>query len=182
MHRPLVLCLWLVFLASPLLAQNLSKGEIFGGYQYSNLSDGIATKRLSSNGWNAGFAYYFSRRVGLKADLGGAYATDNTSSAQPFRVHNYTYTFGPVFSARSNGRLTPFGEVLFGRYHETLAGYPNSDSAFAMLAGGGVDVKIVRQFSVRAVQVDWLYTRPPSAAVFLNANSVRIVTGIVFRF
>ena len=182
MHRPLVLCLWLVFLASPLLAQNFSKGEIFGGYQYSNLSDGIATKRLSSNGWNAGFAYSFSRWVGLKADFGGAYATDNTSSAQPFSVRNYTYTFGPVFSAGRDKRFTPFGEALFGGYHETLAGYANSYSAFAMLAGGGVDLKVARQLSLRVVQVDWLYTRPPSAAVFLKANSVRIAAGVVFRF
>jgi len=98
-------------------AQSNAKAEVFGGYQYSNLSDSIATKRLSSNGWNAGFAYYFSRCVGLKADLGGAYATDNTSGYQPFGVRNYTYTFGPVFSARKDKRLTPFGEALFGGYH-----------------------------------------------------------------
>jgi len=169
-------------LGTSLLGQVASKGEVFGGYQYTNLSDGIATKRLSSNGWNAGFAYYFSPWVGVKADFGGAYATDNTSSSQPFSVRNYTYTFGPVFSAGRDKRFNPFGEALFGGYHETLAGYSNSYSAFAMLAGGGVDVKIARQFSVRAVQVDWLYTRPPSAAVFLKANSVRIGAGIVYRF
>jgi hypothetical protein len=178
-----VVLLGLTFLTSTLFAQEqTSKGEVFGGYQYSNLSDGIATKRLSSNGWSAGVAYYFSRWMGVKADFGGAYATDNTSSSQPFSVRNYTYTFGPVVSAGRDKRFTPFGEALFGRYHESLAGYPNSNSAFAMLAGGGVDVKIARQFSVRAVQVDWLYTRPPSAAVFLKANSVRIGAGIVFRF
>lgn len=162
-------------------AQSYDKGEVFGGYQYTNLSDSIATKRLSSNGWDAGGAYYFSRCVGVKADFGGAYATDNTSSSQAFKVRNYTYTFGPVFSARDR-RFAPFGEVLFGGYHESLAGYVNSYSGVAMLAGGGVDVKVARQFSVRAVQVDWLYTRPPNAAVFLKANSVRIATGVVYRF
>jgi hypothetical protein len=178
--RVCLLCFTL--LTTSLRAQVASKGEVFGGYQHANLSDGIATKRLSSNGWNAAFAYYFSRWVGVKADFGGAYATDNTSSFQPFSVKTYTYTFGPVFSPWKDKRFTPFGEALFGRYHETLAGYPNSDSAFAMLAGGGVDVRIARQFSVRAIQVDWLYTRPPSAVVFLQANSVRIGAGIVFRF
>ena len=158
------------------------KAEVFGGYQYTNLSDSIATKRLSSNGWNAGFDYYFSRCVGIKADFSGAYATDNTASAQPFNVRNYTYTFGPVFSAGTDKRFNPFGEFLFGGYHETLAGYPNSNSSFAMLAGGGVDLKVARHFSVRAVEVDWLYTRPPSAAVFLKANSVRIAAGVVYRF
>jgi hypothetical protein len=162
--------------------QSYDKAEVFGGYQYTNLSDSIATKRLGSNGWNAGFAYFFSRWVGIKADFGGAYATDNTASYQPFSVRNYTFTFGPVFSAGRDKRFTPFGEALLGGYHETLAGYTNSLSSFAMLAGGGVDVKVIRQLSVRAVQVDWLYTRPPSAAVFLKPNSVRIAVGLVYRF
>ena len=174
----LLLTLWSV----AAWAQSYDKAEVFGGYEYSNLSDSIATKRLSSNGWNAGFAYYFSRCVGVKADFGGAYATDNTSSSQPFSVRNYTYTFGPVFSAGKDKRFTPFAEALFGGYHETLAGYTNSMSAFAMLAGGGIDVKVAPRFSVRAVQADWLYTRPPSAAVFLKANSVRIAAGVVYRF
>ena len=180
---------WLILLLTWSIAgraqsyeKSYGKGEVFGGYQYTNLSDSIATKRLSSNGWNAGFAYYFSRYVGAKADFGGAYATDNTASAQPFSVRNYTYTFGPVISARRDKRFTPFGEALFGGYHETLAGYNNSLSSFAMLAGGGVDVKVTQQFFVRAVQVDWLYTRPPNAAVFLKANSLRITAGLAYRF
>lgn len=171
-----------VWCVLPGWAQSHDKAEVFGAYQHTNLSDSIATKRLSSNGWNAGFAYYFSRYVGVKADFGGAYATDDTSSFQPFSVRNYTYTFGPVISAGRDKRLTPFGEALFGGYRETLAGYANSYSAFAMLAGGGIDVKVARQFSVRAVQVDWLYTRPPSAVVFLGANSLRIAAGVVYRF
>jgi hypothetical protein len=181
-HRPRVLCLWLVFLATPLLAQNLPKGEIFGGYQYVKTSDGIAVKRLNGNGWNGGFAYYFSRWVGVKADFGGTYATDDTSSSQPFRVNNYTYTFGPIISARSRGRFAPFGEFLFGRYHETLAGYPSSDDGFAMLAGGGLDIHFGPHFSLRAAEVDWLYTRPPSPAILLKANNVRVVAGVVYRF
>ena len=182
MHPPKVLCLWLVFLTTPLLAQDLPKGEIVGGYQYVKLSDGIATKRLSGNGWNAGFAYYFSRWVGIKADFGGTYATDDTSSSQPFRVNNYTYTFGPVISARNGGRFAPFGEFLFGRYHESLAGYPSSNDGFAMLAGGGLDVHFGPHFSLRAAEVDWFYTRPPSPAILLKANNVRVVTGVVYRF
>ncbi len=108
--RVLLLCL--AFLTTSLFGQAAPKSEIFGGYQYSNLSDGIAAKRLSSNGWQAGAAYYFSRWMGVKADFGGAYATDNTSSSQPFTVRNYTYTFGPVFSADRHKRVSPFGEAL----------------------------------------------------------------------
>lgn len=175
-------CLGFVFLATTLFAQNAPKGEVFGGYQYLRLSDGISPSRLNSNGWNAGVSYYFSRWMGIKADFSGAYATDSTAASLPFNVRNYTYTFGPVFSAGAHGRFTPFGEVLFGKYHETLSGFPSSDDGFAMLAGGGVDVSLSPHFSWRAVQADWLYTHPPSPAILLKSNNVRIVTGIVVHF
>jgi len=121
-----------------LFAQDkMSGAEVFGGYQFARFSDGIAVKDLNGNGWDAGFAYYFSRWLGAKADFSGSYATDDTSSGSPFRVTNYTYTFGPVVSLRNRGHFAPFGQFLFGGYHETLAGYPNSDSGFAMLAEEG---------------------------------------------
>lgn len=152
-----VALLGLTLLTSTLFAQEVtSKGEVFGGYQFARFSDGIAVKDLNGNGWDAGFAYYFSRWLGAKADFSGTYVTDDTSSGLPFRVTNYTYTFGPVISPRNRGRLAPFGQFLFGGYHETLAGYPNSDSGFAMLAGGGLDVHLRPNLSLRAAEVDWL--------------------------
>jgi hypothetical protein len=169
--------------AAPLFAQDkMSGAEVYGGYQFARFSDGIAVKDLNGNGWDAGFAYYFSRWLGAKADFSGSYATDDTSSGNPFRVTNYTYTFGPVVSPRNRGRFAPFGQFLFGGYHETLAGYPNSDSGFAMLAGGGLDVHLRPNLSLRAAEVDWLYTRPPNSATLIKTNNLRIVTGVVFRF
>ncbi len=175
-----LLCLTL--LTTSLLAQDASKGEVFGGYQFAKFGDGISPGRLNSNGWDAGFAYYFSPWIGAKADFSGAYASDNNSSSPSFRVTNYTYTFGPVISARNRGRFAPFGQFLFGRYQETLAGYPSSDGGFAMLAGGGLDVHFGQRFSLRAAEVDWLYTHPPNPAILLKTNNVRVVTGVVFRF
>jgi hypothetical protein len=72
--------------------------------------------------------------------------------------------------------------VLFGGYHETLAGYPNSDSGLAILAGGGLDVHLRPGLSLRAAEVDWLYTRLPNSATLIKANNLRVVTGVVFRF
>jgi outer membrane protein with beta-barrel domain len=162
-----VALLGLTLLTSTLFAQEKkSKGEVFGGYQFARFSDGIAVKDLNSNGWDAGFAYYFSRWLGAEADFSGTYATDDTSSGLPFRVTNYTYTFGPVISPRNSSRFAPFGQFLFGGYHETLAGYTNSDSGFAMLAGGGLDVHLRANLSLRGAEVDWLH--PPNSAIFLR--------------
>lgn len=93
--------LGLTLLTSTLFAQEgTSKGEVFGGYQFARFSDGIAVKDLNGNGWDAGFAYYFSRWLGAKADFSGTYATDDTSSGLPFRVTNYTYIWARHFAKK----------------------------------------------------------------------------------
>lgn len=174
--------LGLTLLIAPLSAQDASHVEVSGGYQFAKFSDGISQKRLNSNGWDAAIAFYFNRWLGIKADFSGAYGTDDTSSALPFRATNYTYAFGAVISPWSRGRIAPFGEFLLGGYKENLAGYPTEPEGFALLAGGGPDVRFNRHLSLRAAEVDWLYTSPANPAILIKRNNVRVVTGVVFRF
>jgi len=169
-------------LTAPLFAQDTSHVEVFGGYQFAKFSDGISQKRLNANGWDVGFAFYFNHWLGIKAEVSGAFATDNISSALPFRVANYTYAFGPVISPWSRGRFAPFGEFLLGGYKENLAGYPTQPEGFALLTGGGLDVRLNPHLSLRAVEADWLYTSPANPAILIKRNNVRVVTGVVFRF
>lgn len=169
-------------LTAPLSAQDMSHVEVSGGYQFTKFSDGISQKRLNANGWDAAFAFYFNRWLGIKADFSGAFATDNTSSALPFRAANYTYAFGSVISPWNRGRFAPFGEFLLGGYKENLAGYPTAPEGFALLAGGGLDVQFNPHLSLRAAEVDWLYTSPANPSILIKRNNVRIVTGVVFRF
>jgi opacity protein-like surface antigen len=155
---------------------------VSGGYQYTNFSDGIAVKKLSGQGWNVGVALNLNEWLGVKADFSGAYATDDTSSGQAFKVSNYTYTFGPIISLRTHERFTPFGEVLFGGYREARARFPSGVSGFAMLAGGGLDVRVGEHLAVRAAEADWLYMSAPSAATFFKTSNFRLGAGIVVRF
>ena len=169
-------------LTTPLSAQDTSHVEVFGGYQFAKFSDTISQGRLNANGWDAGFAFYFNRWLGIKADFSGAFATDNTSSALPFRVTNYTYAFGSVISPWSRGRIAPFGEFLLGGYKENLAGYPTQPEGFALLTGGGLDIRFNPHLSLRAAEADWLYTSPANPAILIKRNNVRVVTGVVVRF
>jgi opacity protein-like surface antigen len=64
-----------------------------------------------------------------------------------------------------------------------------SENGFAMLFGGGVDVKATKIVAVRLIQADWLYYHFGSNTIagvtvpsFSQSNNVRISTGIVFRF
>jgi len=60
----------------------------------------------------------------------------------------------------------------------------NSQNAFAMTVGGGLDYRVSSHFSVRAAKVDYLLTRFNEFNTFgaQNQNNLRVSTGIVFRF
>lgn len=178
----MVALLALTLLTAPLSAQDASHVEVSGGYQFAKFSDGISQKRLNANGWDVDVASYFNRWLGIKADFSGAYGTDDISSALPFRATNYTYAFGAIVSPWSRGRFAPFGEFLLGGYKENLAGYPTAPEGFALLTGGGLDVRLHRHWSLRVAEVDWLYMSPANPAILIKRNDVRIVTGGVFRF
>ena len=60
-----------------------------------------------------------------------------------------------------------------------IPGITQSDTAFAMAFGGGIDANVSKQFSVRVGQVDYLYTAHGSS---MHQNNIRASAGIVFRF
>jgi hypothetical protein len=151
--------------------QNAPKAEFFGGYQYSRLDGG-----LNANGFDTTLTGNLNRWFGVAADFGGAYNTKNGVS-----FNQYTYTFGPVISWRRNPTVTPFAHFLAGGSHSSVAfsGLSGSDSGFAMMFGGGLDVKATQHIAVRAVQFDWLSLH--SGGVSDN-NNMRIATGLLFRY
>jgi hypothetical protein len=147
------------------------KAEIFGGYQYTRFDGGV-----NANGWNTAVAGNLNRWFGIAADFSGAYKSQNGVS-----FNNYTYTFGPVVSYRHNETITPFAHFLAGGFHSSASfgGLSGSGSGFAMMFGGGVDVKATRRVAVRAVQFDWLSLRANGAS---DNNNMRLSTGILFRY
>jgi opacity protein-like surface antigen len=76
--------------------------------------------------------------------------------------------------------------VLFGVAHtgRALLDTTNSQNAFAMTVGGGLDYRLSSRFSIRPAQVEYLLTRfnefTDSRAQ--SQNNLRVSTGIVFRF
>ena len=182
------LAVFFVLLAVPLLAQEGSKGEVFGGYQYLHIGNNSTLGNNTGqgfNGWNAATAYKFSKYFGVAGDFSGSYATISGVSA-----HIYTYSGGPVISSNA-GRLTPFAHVLFGgaRLSGSASSVSVSWNGFTTMVGGGVDVNVNKNLGVRLAQVDWLYYHFGSKSIagvtapsFSGSNNVRISTGIVFRF
>ncbi len=142
-------------------AQEGSKAQVFGGYQFTSMDGG-----WHGNGWNGAADFFANNWFGITGDFSGTYG-----SSASFM----TYTAGPVV-AMHNRSFAPFAHALFGGAHASQAGV--GDSGMAMYFGGGVDAGH-QNLAFRVVQVDWMMTHFNG---FTDKNNVRISTGVLFRF
>ena len=163
-------------------AQDTPKFDIFAGYSYLRLNPSTAgVSSFNLNGGSASIAYNAKSWLGGVADFGG-YSNGNILNTGINGTLS-TYLFGPRVSYRHFGRITPFGEVLFGVAHASSAGTSGSDNAFAMTLGGGLDYKWSDRFAIRPVKLDYLMTRfSETGTSNQTQNNLRVSTGIVFRF
>lgn len=112
----------------------------------------------------------------------------------------FTYLFGPVVRVPLS-KVTPFGELLFGgsnsnAYANEVKGICNNFTCiasasslsgtqhpFALALGGGLDIKLSEQFSVRPIEIDYVLTRFTNPLTSTNnQNSFRYSAGVVFHF
>jgi len=149
-------------LCAPVFAQRV---EIFGGPQYEHLQSSY-----NAVGWNASLTGNFKHVLGITADFSGVYNSRRASSSV------YTYTFGPVLTARLPV-VQPFVHGLFGGATASTAG--GSDNAFAMIIGGGLDVGLRKGIGLRLVQADWILTKFSDQT---QDRQGRVSAGIVIKF
>jgi outer membrane immunogenic protein len=174
----------LSFFGGAVYAQEKPTFDVFAGYSYlrERPSSG-STNDFSLNGGSASFAYNFNRWLSGVADV-GAYHNGNILGTKTDGTLT-TYLFGPRISYRHFGRVTPFGEVLFGGAHAgaNFLGTTSSQDAFAMAVGAGVDYRLSKRLSIRPLKVDYLLTRfsEPGRAT-QNQNNIRASAGVVFHF
>ncbi len=165
------------------IAQVPTSGNIFVGYSYNN-ADWFASGRTSLNGWTASLEGKVLPHVGIVTDFSQTFGSENVAilcpglgcpSTENVSAHEYNTLFGPRVSF-SIGKLRPFAEAMFGVGHVS-ASDGKSDTSFATALGGGIDYRLFRPIAVR-FEGDYLQTRFFST----TQNSVRLSTGIVFRF
>jgi opacity protein-like surface antigen len=137
----------------PVMAQDISKAEVFGGYSWAG---------GNFHGWNASVTGNVTRRFGVVADFSGHYGSELDGSIR-IKQDAHSFLFGPRYSFRGK-RLSPFVYALFGltRYQEsaTISGQKlsGSDTGFSSALGVGLDVRVNNRVAVRAFQID--YFRP----------------------
>jgi hypothetical protein len=186
--------------------------ELFGEYSYLRFNPTLPhLNNRSFNGGGGGATFNINRYLGIKGELMGYGSTSFTTTVDapiatpkgtvPAGTINsqgnmITYLFGPVVKLPLS-RITPFGELLFGGSNSN--GYANLSKAiiagggtirasgtqhpFTMAFGGGLDVHINHNFSIRPIELDWVVTRYTNPLTNTNnQNSFRYTAGFVYRF
>jgi opacity protein-like surface antigen len=185
-------CIWLfgllIIASFSTAAQDFSRAEVFGMYTYSRSynSNGDTS---SANGGSGDVAFFPSKMWGVVANVGGASSNGYTnSSGTHFNSTSSTfhYLFGPRVRF-GNDRITPFVETLLGGSHRsnvTLNGATlvAAQTSFDLTAGGGVDFKVTKNISIRAIRIDYSYTRFTPPGVQNTQNGLGISTGVGFTW
>jgi len=187
--------------------------ELYGDYSYIQFNPsvtGLPSRAL--NGGGAGVQVNFAKYFGIKGDFQGYGSTKFTETLTGPTVtpHNgtipagtysstgdmFTYLFGPTLGTHVK-RVNVYGEILFGgSYTNAYASLIKTIDAgggtikaaadqhpFTMAFGGGVDLKINKNVSLRLADLDYLITRYTNPLTSTNnQNNFRYLGGVVFTF
>jgi hypothetical protein len=167
----------------------IPKYEIAGMFNYMNVHPGAPFENFGSQGGSGSFTYNATRWFGLTGELGGLHYERSvfplTGSNHSISGGLTTFLFGPRLNLRKFDHFVPFGEFLVGGAHagRQLTG-DQGQSAFAIAAGGGVDVVITRYLAWRFAQLDYVMTNFSGTGLGGNArqDNFRVGTGLVLRF
>lgn len=187
MRKYFVLAGLLLLACGTAFAQDFPRVETSPAFMYIRTSPNVGIQDQNCVGGGGTIAYNVTSMIGIAADMGGCKVLDLPS---PLSSTLFTYLFGPRLTFRNSSPFTPFFEVNFGgaRLSGTACRsgcVSGSTNAFAMTVGGGFDIKLSRKFSIRAVQVEYLYTRFGNNLAFtnnVNQNSLRVKSGIVIAW
>ncbi len=163
--------------------------ELASMYDYVNFAPGEPFANFNSHGSSGSFTYNASRWVGLTAEVGGYQFQRNlfplTGSNAGVGGSFLSFLFGPRLSLRKFDRFVPFGEFLVGGANgESVLVGGQRQSAFAIAAGGGLDIVLTKHLAWRFAQLDYLMTTFSGTALGASGrqNNFRAGTGVVVRF
>jgi len=202
MRKLLLVALLIGCLATTLHAQEgwgnpAPRVEVFGGYSY--LYSSFQGARAGNSGWIGSVTTNLTDWLGIEANFSGYYSSPKPSLTIPgfnqtLPQHRYLYVFGPQFYFARHRRVSFFvhglGGVAQGSATELTAEYSSggsligattarlSNTGFGMAAGGGIEVKITKHFSVWPIQAD--FVRGNFTGQY--ENDLRSSAGIFFRF
>ena len=188
-----------VIFVSVAAAQDWPRYETSLDYTFTRFGSATNVRSFNANGGSADFAYNFNKWFSGVIDLGAVHNGNVLDST----ITNYLA--GPRISVLRGSRITPYFQVLVGGAYATSsiaapiaaiaqdAGVippgttiraTRQETAFAMTAGGGLDIKISKHVSFRPIQVEYFLTRLEHLRTFNDnsQNNVRYSAGFNFMF
>lgn len=186
------------------------KWETFLGYNFVKFNPSSPfIPSFNANGGSGQIGYNFNRWIGAVMDVGAV--TKGVLNQNPWDTTVMNFVAGPRVTWRKS-RFQPFGEVLVGGFYATtsipiailtadnavippgvnvvpggpaIARFGAGTTGFAMLAGGGLDVKLSKRFAVRPFETDYYLTRFPTFFTNgsrSNINNFRYAGGVAFMW
>ena len=136
------------------------------------------------NGGDAEAALHLYRGFSAVADFTGENTASVNNGVQGLSL--ISFTAGPRVSFSLRRKFAPFAQSLFGAVHgfnsyfPVTAGSTGAATGFAMIAGGGFDVRIAPHIAIRPIEADYFLTKLPNG-VNGAQNNLRLSAGIVLR-
>lgn len=184
--------------------------EFFGGFSVLNTNyepeipvpfipviTAFDGKQKGMTGFNASITGYLTKCFGLTGDFSANFKTNRLANPSggtidtDIRVINITG--GPQYKFRNKSRVTPFARALAGvaitsakiTVSSLNTSDTNSSTDFAMMIGGGVDVRVNKHFDVRVFQADYnpIFLSRGNNLGFgkSRADNVRFSFGVVWK-
>jgi len=163
--------------------------DLYLGYSFTRVSpsssSGLGSFPLQ--GGEASVSYKITNWITGVADFGLSATKARNSNIVGIQINGTetTYLFGPRLTLPHAKRFTPFAEALvgFARANHALYDTSSSQTSWAWAAGGGLEVRLNGNFSLRPIELDYLQTH---FSEIRNGpqfqNDVRATTGIVLHF
>ena len=173
------------------VAQDYPKAELGAGWNLLHIDTGGApgVDKTFPAGFFADGTYYFAKLIGVTGDFQINWHTFPVGQiAEPsVDAHALSFHAGPRVKFRM-GKVEPFAHGLFGFTHVsgTGAGVNQSDTAFSLKLGGGLDVGVARHFALRLGEFNYYLTKfGVNSEVNFNGqghqNNFTFSAGVVIR-
>lgn len=210
MRKSLLLICAALLTASLGSATDWPQMETFLGYNFVRFNpNSDFAPSFNANGGNGQFVYNVTRWIGGVVDVGAVNKGTLNQTSVDTTVMNFVA--GPRFTFHNHSRFLPYAQALFGGAYSTtstaidvlpLTGTvfppgvilnPNepvtarlhaSNTGFAMLIGGGLDIRLNKHVAFRPFEASYYMTRIPSLLTgnISNRNNFRYAAGVNFLF
>lgn len=171
---------------TPALAQDTPAFEIFGGYQLVRHGGDATTDSITFHGFDVAGEGNITDNFSIVGEFGATFKGIEEEGIN-VTVKNYTFLVGPRFGYRAEG-FRPFAHVLVG-LHRFAAGATVEGigvgagiNNFGIAFGGGVDIDVNENISIRPAQVDLLTVRFSAMDETDWENVFRYSAGVVLKF